>query len=113
MPKSPLIQVYDPEGKYWYTDYENDPLEEITDISRIRKEIPLKALADFCDQQAGSRNNGEYVGTHRILAMLLYKTAGLEEATRIMHEIAEYGGLDGMSGVGGEESAFADFGIQD
>jgi hypothetical protein len=76
----------------------------------------VEELADFCDANAGSRNNHDFVGSHRVLAALLYARLGRESATGIMREIAEFGGLDGMSGGWwgeGNGSAFADFGIKD
>lgn len=75
--------------------------------------LSLEEIADFSDREAEGRNNGTYVGTHRILAALLHRKLGRVHATEIMREIAEYGGLDGMSGVGGEDDAFGDFGIKD
>jgi len=75
--------------------------------------LTLEEIADFADREAEGRNNGTYVGAHRILAALLHRKLGREQATEIMREIAEYGGLDGMNGVGGESAAFADFGIKD
>jgi hypothetical protein len=75
--------------------------------------LSLEEVADFSDHEAEGRNNGSYVGAHRILAALLHRKLGREQATEVMREIAEYGGLDGMSGIGGEPDAFADFGIKD
>jgi len=75
----------------------------------------LEELANFCDQNAESRNNHDFVGSHRLLAAMLIKQLGREIATDIMFEIAEYGGLDGASGLywQGGSSAFDDFGIED
>lgn len=56
----------------------------------------LERDADYCDTQAESRNDHDYVGAHRILAALLYKEVGREAATRIMAKIRRRGGLDGM-----------------
>lgn len=74
--------------------------------------LSLEEIADFCDIQAEARNGHAFVGAHRILAALLHRKLGREQATEIMKEIAEYGGLDGMSGCGGEPDAFANFGIK-
>lgn len=88
----------------------------ITDHSPV---LGLKELADFCDGNAESRNNHEFVGTHRLLAAFLNRHVGTVKATALMMDIAMRGGLDGMSGLywfnsGGQDtSAFADFGIVD
>lgn len=78
----------------------------------------LKELADFCDQQAESRNNHRFVGTHRLMAVFFKARLGEDVATALMREIAERGGIDGMSGqywsdADGDTSSFADFGIKD
>lgn len=73
--------------------------------------LTLEEIADFSDTEAEGSNNHAFIGTHRVLAALLHAKLGREKATEIMREIAEYGGLDGMSGCGGESPAFADFGI--
>jgi hypothetical protein len=72
----------------------------------------LEELADFCDQLAESGNAHDFVGTHRLLAVLLHRYAGREKATAILREVAERHGLHGMSGVLGAEDSFSDFGIQ-
>jgi hypothetical protein len=74
--------------------------------------MTLEMLADFCDQNAESCNAHEYVGAHRILACVLH-CEGRELATRIMRIIAEHGGLNGMNGMFGEQSAFTEFGINE
>ena len=76
--------------------------------------LTLETLANFCDQEAESRNNHRFVGSHRILSALLFKQLGREKATIIMQEIAGYSGLDGMMGLEQDvESAFDDFGLKD
>ena len=74
--------------------------------------VDIEDLADFCDQDAESRNNHRFVGVHKLLAAILYKHLGREKSTIIMHEIAEYGGLDGMMGYADDESSFSDFGLE-
>jgi hypothetical protein len=77
----------------------------------------LEELADLCDLQAEQRNNHDYVGVHRLLAVLLYRQIGREAATTAIFWIAEHGGLDGMNGVGGAtrhfDSAFSELGVPD
>ena len=75
--------------------------------------LTLEELADLCDQEAESRNNHNFVGSHKILSALLFKQLGREKATKIMQEIAEYSGLDGMMGLEQDvKSAFDDFGLK-
>jgi len=111
MPKRTIVLANDEgEGKeaQWFPVYADDWYTETKE-----GDISLEALADLCDGEAESRNNHEYVGAHRILAALFHQKLGREQATSLMREIAEYGGLDGMTGAGGEDDAFADFGIKD
>lgn len=68
-------------------------------------------LANLCDQDAESCNNHFAVGMHRVLATLLRVTFCDEYVNKIMLEIAEYGGLDGMNGCGGKPAAFKDLGV--
>ena len=72
----------------------------------------LEELANMCDQDAESCNHHSFVGIHKLLCALLFQHVGRERTTEIIHEIAEYGGLDGMNGVGGKPSAFIDFGLK-
>ena len=90
---------------------EEEIYEPIMDEDPI---LTLEELADLCDQEAESRNNHNYVGLHKLVATLLFKQLGREKATKIMQEIAEYKGLDGMKGlVYQTPSAFSDFGLKD
>lgn len=109
MPKQELWKYIEDDGGR-ILGYEEEWLTSNVDKNPA---LTLEEIADFSDGQAESRNNHEYCGTHRILAALLHRKLGREQATKIMREIAEYGGLDGMSGCGGEADAFADFGIED
>lgn len=109
MPKLALWKYKDEDGDETI-GYEEEWLTEDADQN---PSFTLEELADFSDQQAESRNNHAYVGTHRILAAVLHRMLGRKQATAIMREITEWGGLDGMSGCGGEEDAFTDFGIAD
>lgn len=69
----------------------------------------LEEFANLCDQDAESWNHHSFVGLHKLLCALLFRHLGRERTTEIIHEIAEYGGLDGMNGVSGKPSAFEDF----
>jgi len=60
-------------------------------------EMTLEDIADFCDLEAEGRNNHSMVGTHRLLAVILYNQFGRSEATKTLRMIAESGGLDEMS----------------
>lgn len=114
MPKRPIIRIIDePEDDIWFLAY-SDEYDYIPESQRdLHPVLTLEELADFCDQNAESANNHDYVGTHRILAAVLHRLLGREQATSILQEIAEYGGLDEMSGVGGKRDAFKEFGISD
>lgn len=122
MPRQQIVKVKDAEptetwdgwGLQYADDFtgENDLIDEYDLIDEHPIYI-LEQVADFCDQNAESRINRDYCGTHRILAALLYQEVGHEQATKLLVAIAAYGGLDGMNGVGGEADAFEDFGIQD
>lgn len=71
----------------------------------------LEQLADMCDLEAESANAHDFVGSHRLLAALLYRHVGRERATAILREVAELGGLDGMNGVCTDGDAFKELGI--
>jgi len=107
MPKQTIVRVV--EDSEPYLAYKETTWETIVDEHPTPA---LEELADMCDQNAESRNNGDYIGVHRILAALLYRQLRREQATMLMKEIAEYGGLDRMNGVSGQDDAFADFGIE-
>ena len=63
-------------------------------------EMTLEEVADFCDQNAEGRNNHSLVGTHRLVATILYNQYGRKEATKTLRTIAERGGLDEMEETG-------------
>lgn len=112
MPKKQLVMVQEmPEDTPMLAYDDGQWLEE--DIVGRNPSSTLEELADFCDGNAEARNGYDHVGCHRILAALLFNQVGRETSTRIMREIAEYGGLDGMVGVSGDTPAFKDFGIPD
>jgi hypothetical protein len=110
MPKKALWRYLGDDFEEPYLDYAWGGSSTWDNIDKSPA-LTLEEIADFSDQQAESKNNHDFTGTHRILAALLHQKLGREQATAIMREIAEYGGLDGMSGCGGESDAFADFGI--
>lgn len=107
MPKRHIVRMAESDGSTW-VDYFSE-YETIVDENPI---LGIEELADMCDQNAESRNNHGAVGMHRILAALLYDMVGQYYTNVVMREIAEYGGMDGMNGNGGEQDAFADFGIK-
>ena len=89
-------------------------VDDIIDEQPIMK---LEELVQMCDQNAESRNNHDFVGAHRVLATLLFKTLGRKTTKDILVEIAELGGLDGMSGMYVDElengdNAFEELGIK-
>lgn len=120
MPKREIIAVNDDpeESAEFVLDYADEwrveEMEEGVEVIR-EPEASLEELANFCDKEAEGRGrtNHAFVGAHRMLAAILHQKLGREQATVLMKEIAEYGGLDGMSGVGGEVSAYEEFGIAD
>lgn len=113
-----IVRVYEPEvgqlPEDGYLDYEGDTIIG-TVVSVARSDVSLEQLADMCDQHAESRNNHKFVGAHRMLAAILWRTVGRDEAQRVMWEVASYGGLDYASGCGTgsrpELEAWDDFGI--
>lgn len=110
MPKKAIWRYLGDDFEEPHLDYEWSDSSAWDDIDKS-PELTLEEIADFSDTEAESRNNHAFVGTHRILTALLHTKLGREQATAIMREIAEYGGLDGMSGCGGEPDVFGDFGI--
>lgn len=118
MPKRELWKVFEFVGskgdtKDWalgYAGYWNPSDIPPNEIDK-NPVLTLEEIADFADTQASSSDNDAFIGTHRILAALLHRKLGRQQATEIMREIAEYGGLDGISGCGGKADAFADLGI--
>lgn len=112
MPKKAIWRYLGDEFDEPHLDYAWSGSSRWDDIDKS-PELTLEEIADFSDIEAESRNNHAFTGAHRILAALLHRKLGREKATEIMREIAEYGGLDGMSGCGGEPDAFADFGIKE
>src|SRR5713101_5869943 len=110
MSKIELWKYMDEGGVGYTIGYEE---EWLTSNADKYPKLSLEEVADFSDGQAESRNNHWYCGAHRILAAILHRKLGSELAAEIIREIAEYGGLDCMNGVGGETDAFEDFGIKD
>jgi hypothetical protein len=92
-------------------------LDEVKDDSHVSilvgnvAPITLEELADFCDQKAEDMNAHEFIGSHRILAAVLYRKLSRWMATEILKEIAEQGGLQGMVGMFKSPTAYADYGI--
>ena len=82
-----------------------------TDIYDTDHNATIRELADLCDQDAESCNNHFAVGMHRILAVLLCKKVGSDYATKIMLEITELGGMDGLVGYGGKQAAYKNVGV--
>jgi len=99
-----------------WAKYDGDDLSSLTyadatptvEIVGPAKDVSLEALANFCDEKA---EDGNFVGCHRLLATILYRSVGRRYATEIMREIAEHGGLDGMNGVCCAADAYADLGV--
>jgi len=99
MAKRQIVKMSDEDGGTWI-DYFSE-YETVVDDNPV---LTIVELADMCDQNAESRNNHRFVGVHRMLAVILNDAVGRDDATVIMREIAEYGGLDGMK--------FDDFGME-
>ena len=99
-PKKKIVLVGEiDEGTiYAMFDYESPNDHIATDDVTITRNprITLEEIADFSDARAEARNNHDFIFTHRILSAILFKSLGREVATKIMLEIAEYGGLDGI-----------------
>ena len=64
------------------------------DLSPDQEPPPtLEEYANYADENAEQDNYHALVGAHRVLAVLLCRTVGREQATAVMREIAEWGGL--------------------
>ena len=88
------------EGLLAYADEVKDDPRTTVMVGNVAPPT-LEELADFCDQKAESMNAHEFVGTHRMLAAVLYRKLSRWMATEIIKEIAEQGGLPGMIGMYG------------
>jgi hypothetical protein len=106
MPKRNIVK-FEEDGECWI-GYENN-LDNIIDKNPT---LTLKEIINLCDQEAESRNNHGFVCLHRLLAKMLIGEVGEDYATNVMKTIAEYGGLDGMNGCGGEPDAYVEFGLK-
>ena len=109
MAKQKIVRVGSDEDG-WLGYKEKEMFEPIFDENPTPT---LEELVNMCDQDAESLNNHSFVGLHKLLCTLLFQHLGREKTTNIVYEIAEYGGLDGMNGIGGKCSAYADFGLKD
>jgi hypothetical protein len=82
-------------------------------LKRLDKSLfSLEELSRQLDRGCEDRNNHSMIKTHEVLAVLLYRTIGREEALKVMWEIARNGGLDAMSGLRnntGFELAYPEF----
>jgi hypothetical protein len=116
MPKRQLVWVHDDEDPaldprtFLGTDADWAVTESYVRLA-TDPEPTLEQLADFCDEQAALCRHLDVVGAHRVLAALLHRRLGRTPATRLLQEIAEYGGLDGLCGAGGGLGAFGDFNV--
>lgn len=113
MPKREVVLVVDDPGSYEATHVAYaDEVKPQGKRTVIRWPILTpEQLACFCDENAENRNNHEFVGLHYLLARYLHTLLERRDVAYIMKGIAEYGGLDGMNGIGGTENAYADFGV--
>jgi len=63
------------------------------DLAPEQPDPTLEEYANYADENAEQDNYHELVGAHRVLAVVLCRTVGREQATAAMREIAEWGGL--------------------
>ncbi len=90
MPKQKLIYVKEKDFEpgtstwdgwgIWYEGERGGGDDEVNE----NPTLTLEEVADFCDQNAEARNNHAYVGTHRILAAVLHRKVGRDQAKRQM-----------------------------
>ncbi len=85
--------------------------EEI--VSFGANDATLEELVHLCDQDAESCNAHDFCGSHRLLGAVLHRHLGRTMATRIMLDIAMYGGQHGMGGVCTNGDAYADLDVGD
>ncbi len=111
MHKQHIVRIMDDAepGEIGYLGYHSD----FHDDERSGEDATLEELADMCDHDAEASNRHSFVGNHRLLAALLYRYVGRQQAGVIMRDIAERGGLHGMNGQGENDSSFRDLGIPD
>jgi hypothetical protein len=64
-------------------------------------DITLERIVDLLDLDAEGNNIHDFVTTHRALAALLMQLVGRKEATKIFVALVDFGGLHGLTGVGG------------
>lgn len=93
-----------------YLTYET-PMPPDVLVSEGVSGASLEELVGLCDHGAENCNAHEFVGTHRLLGAVLFRSIGREHATEIMAEIAIRGGLDGMNGACGQDDSYAEFGV--
>lgn len=92
---------------FW--DFEKDYGAD--DILKWDAEPTLEEIVRVCDYDAENCNAHDFVGTHRLLGSLLFRTVGREKATEIFHKIATFGGLHSMAGLSGRKSAYVALGV--
>lgn len=66
----------------------------------------LEEIVRVCDQDAENCNAHDFVGAHRLLVAVLFRSVGRAKATEIFLEIAGMGGLHSMNGLCGRKDAF-------
>jgi hypothetical protein len=89
----------------------NKPLLEEELVSSGADNATLEELVALCDQDAENCNAHEFCGSHRLLGALLHRHVGRTTATKIMLDIAMYGGQHGMGGVCRSGDAYADLNV--
>ncbi len=92
-----------------YLTYEEPAKDEI--VSFGAHDATLEELVELCDHGAENCNVHDFCGSHRLLGAVLHRHVGRAAATKIMLDIAMYGGQHGMGGVCTEGDAYEDLNV--
>lgn len=70
-----------------------EPKPEVGDIAEDVGKPTLEEWAELCDLHAENCNYHDFVGVHKVLGFMLANELGMTQATKIMRQIAQRGGL--------------------
>jgi len=80
-------------------------------VSNGAQDATLEELVELCDHDAENCNAHDFCGSHRLLGALLHRHLGRDMATRIMLDVASYGGQHGMGGICRSGDAYGDLDV--
>jgi hypothetical protein len=110
MPREELVKLRRPNGEMFVVSRVS--VQESDELSRLAVVEPpqftLEELADYADEQETRSEGVVDLGINRLLAALLYRLLGRQQATAVMYEIACWGGIRSMAE---QENCFLELGI--